>query len=373
MNIACVNEFICQEKTLEQLSTYDFKRLMKAYYKDFIDKKILDGENMPDDEESEDHITQFWKYKTGDKDLAKTSIKLFDCDSSNDTCQLTTDIYKTLWDYRQKSKSKIWKWKDKNRNSYNSYGGDTMNSFLTTYNYINEKESGLLGENSDLLNEFALYTHTIGNFVLVPYGFNQARYCRTGDYWDASLDILKGEGFKNRSGYYFTKENFMSYINYFFLWDYVNINGEIVTLFGEDIESRKGEKNEDKLLYSRLTDPENVKQFLENSIYRIKRRGIFMVTMLEIANEFYHDDDNEIFTDWKDWKVSIYYKIIMKEVFLKDSAVYSGYECVLEEISKVINKAGEQLQLAEKRKSEITKILKILGEAKRKIVDIKKD
>lgn len=41
------------------------------------------------------------------------------------------------------------------------------------------------------LKEFAALTHTIGNFTLVPRGYNVGRYSSTRDYWDLTLESLK--------------------------------------------------------------------------------------------------------------------------------------------------------------------------------------
>ena len=66
-----------------------------------------------------------------------------------------------------------------------------MNSFSTTYG-LWEKISN--GDNTKF-EVFAIRTHTVGNFVLVPYGFNRWRYSQTFDYWDKSLSILKEKGY----------------------------------------------------------------------------------------------------------------------------------------------------------------------------------
>ncbi|MDN4605905.1 hypothetical protein [Sporosarcina highlanderae] len=41
------------------------------------------------------------------------------------------------------------------------------------------------------LEKFAEHSHTIGNFIMVPKGYNAGRYSRTGDYWDLTLIDLK--------------------------------------------------------------------------------------------------------------------------------------------------------------------------------------
>lgn len=162
----------------------------------------------------------------------------FDCDSSNKTCKLATDMYHLL------------DWKKENPN----WNGDTMSSFWITYRdacnlYDKQMKSDFWEENfnqyckkyendiyekarketnEDLKNElwkivkivrykwvlldetfehykeinehdeikkFATLTHAVGNFSLVSPGDNTARAFNRGiiDYWDLSLEYWKKE------------------------------------------------------------------------------------------------------------------------------------------------------------------------------------
>lgn len=116
--------------------------------------------------------------------------------------------------------------------------------------------------------------------MLVPYGFNCARYCQTYDYWDASLKILVEEGFKTKKGLLFKKENYKRYINYFFLWDYVEKDGyKAKPLFGTEIGKQARKPNGEK----------EITEYLHNVNRYIRRRGIFMVAMLRIAKRSTND------------------------------------------------------------------------------------
>lgn len=46
------------------------------------------------------------------------------------------------------------------------------------------------------VEKFARLTHAIGNYCLVPYGFNTKRASLTDDYWDLSLVTLQGYAYK---------------------------------------------------------------------------------------------------------------------------------------------------------------------------------
>jgi hypothetical protein len=86
--------------------------------------------------------------------------------------------------------------------------------------------------------------------------------------------------------------------------------------------------------------PQNYKEitnFLKNVNWAIKRRGIFMVAMLRIASM---TDESQVeikeLENWKNWEVSIWYKLIMEEILYKDT-VMAGYDSVFKEIDGCLN------------------------------------
>ena len=190
----------------------------------------------------------------------------FDCDNSNGTCDLTGEIYWKLWGAKKQGKwgafsvpgfSELW-------------GGDTMNSFDIIYGDIVKSNPEL---KNTLEKEYSSIYTTLGNFVLVPRGFNGERSKETKDYWVKSLDILRQNGYENdKTTASFTPEkDFKKYINTFFLWDYT-------TVTGSQYEVKK------------LPDIKD-ETFLNGTIDCIKRRSIFMVALLRIGQKNQDDLD----------------------------------------------------------------------------------
>lgn len=291
---------------LDKPEKYDFKLLMQEYYKKYEGKHQNDEsykellERLPEIEAAEaDPIQQWYLYKTLDVDclLGKRSY-LFDCDGSNGTCDLTTEIYMALWP----------EWIQAN------FGGDTMNSFATTFSQYGhrsvrtvykERYCGDHKQSKELrkiFQKYAKYVSCLGNFVLVPKGFNGYRGLRScKDYWDLSLDLLKyNKDEKNRladqpdvtdvMGATLQAEAlFRRYINTFFLWDYVTKDFEVAPL----VPSHKEKMG----IYAQYPyqnpypEADEFKIFTNHVNARILRRGIFMVSMLRIATDSECKDD----------------------------------------------------------------------------------
>ncbi|MEC5424306.1 hypothetical protein QGM71_12470 [Virgibacillus sp. C22-A2] len=55
------------------------------------------------------------------------------------------------------------------------------------YEEMNSRDKSIY----EALQKFAVHSHTIGNFIMVPKGYNAGRYLRTCDYWDLTLIDLK--------------------------------------------------------------------------------------------------------------------------------------------------------------------------------------
>ncbi len=356
-----ISDFLKKEKPEE----YDFKLEMKNYYKD--NNKNVNYDGLIKEIESrikpeEDSIKNWFAYKTLEKDMGRKK-NLFDCDNSNDTCKLSELIYRYLWGWEEGKNNfrKLLILQKENNGMTNTFGGDTMNSLGTTLRKYMDKNSvneckkewdKTERDKADLdsmkhLHDFAQYTSCIGNFVLVPAGFNGHRGIHPciKDYWDLSLDYLayteKNAWLSNEKRLMKQKaaqENsaFVKYINMFFLWDYVDKNYEVKSLFAshENILGAKICSVNDVL----PEDESEFSSYFENANTYIKRRGIFMVAMLNIAYRF---EDVEIeYTNkaaWKDWKVSDIYKYIVEKVFLTDKE-YSGYEGVIEAIKNAVKK-----------------------------------
>lgn len=200
---------------------------------------------------TENAIWRILKYKC----YNKPNIR-FDCDG-NKNCDLSLEIYKKLWGNFDKK----------------VYGPDTINSFISSYK---KSKSDLNGRDDEMFRNFAVLTHTIGNFTLVPRmedkfekGFNSYRGFKYGDYWDISLQHLLKDGFNK------DKDKFQKYIDTFFLWDYVDEKYNPLSLFMNN-EEFKARKSCDINSVPRV----NYINFLDNVEYAIKRRGKFIVYML---------------------------------------------------------------------------------------------
>lgn len=244
---------------------------------------------------SEDNI-EFWLNYRNKGDT-------WDCDGSgskpNKTCRLSRDIYKVLWGWESKIENR---YKKTSSFHYMCMGPDTMNSYFKILTRVVEfvdpegkkqyfesikgkkhwskkdtSQKGFLdlvdkvrvhNEVGVLLNKYAYLTHTFGNFVLVPAGFNSGRVRATDDYWDLSLRLMKDDP------EWMPPELFQKYINTFFLWDYVDENYEIKPFFNLHSFQKKNPN-----------DLQESIQLLQTIINYIVRRGYFMVAMLKVATK----------------------------------------------------------------------------------------
>ena len=291
---------------------FDFKYLLGNYYKAYRnDKYYNDMKNDMKDECAEikeleresahdpilyDPILLWYIYRNIDKktdkknDENEKNVRLFDCDSWNGSNDLMDEIYDRLW------RNKMNKWGCSS--SHDKFGGDTMNSFATTFNAFSGKESYEESfddykekkESYDVLREYAKLTGCLGNFVLVPKGFNGYRGLAgtIRDYWDLSLHELRcdrsGQGWLDQVDMPFNK-----YINLFFLWDYVSgkKNGgyRVRPLF----KSHEAILMREKMVLPRKADGKGVSddfsEFTKKANRCILRRGAFMSAMLRISAE----------------------------------------------------------------------------------------
>ncbi|WP_339206749.1 hypothetical protein NSQ36_03220 [Bacillus sp. FSL W8-1143] len=93
-------------------------------------------------------------------------------------------IYQLLWstEYEPKPKSQL------SLDRHNLLRGETMNSFITTFNH-SKKLTSDNHLNHDF-EKFATATHCIGNFTVLPHWMNSGRYLFSQDYWDVTMYSL---------------------------------------------------------------------------------------------------------------------------------------------------------------------------------------
>lgn len=279
-----------------------------------------------------------------------------DCDGSDGRNALTLDVYKKLWNWEKGyySSGVI-----STPNFQGEFGGDTMNSMQTTFNalmgyalsksensnlrqyqknnysfmdclqiYCNYPKELLfeLQKEPDFIRFADLY-HTIGNMVLVPRRFNSGRYGKTFDFWDSSLVWLKNDGFSYGNQLLFDKRNFTKYINYFYLWDYVeSVNGEyrVKPLFNSHSNIENGNVD-NSLPWTNISNEQALKQFLKNACENISKRGFFMSILMrlrsadnpklkEISDEYFNiiqgDFLNNVHTDGYNDAVTILLRLL---------------------------------------------------------------
>ena len=385
---------------LEEL--YNRKEVSGGRDKAFYEKRLSELRSLTDDSA----LISFLKYKG----LPKFCD--FDCDGTVRKDYLRQGYYS--WFPREIYRI-LWNWKDLCRTedvefkcatikqfAHSCYehdmqmGPDTMNSFWITfsaylisiysdtYRWNNFKNTVFFkdGENgkqrnradrikefieedenyvrSEKIKEFAKLTHTVGNLVLVPAGYNGYRGTQPciKDYLDLSLDNLLhvwdgkkylGEDDRIR------KQNYIKYINTFFLWDYVDDNYEPVPLCESHRKQMEAQRKTGRLEAKGVLPPiEEIDDLCSNINDRILRRSRFMIAILRIALGIDLDGkdvgarytyDGQYRDEWADWKVSGVYKKIMEEVFAKNANddmtgrenMYSGYGQVMEKIRDTVN------------------------------------
>lgn len=183
---------------------------------------------------------------------------------------------------------------------------DIMNSFWGIYKYIlklehnkkvNKWKNGkinketfeiLLNKNYsftsidfDLLKKYALYTHTLGNLIIEPKGFNMGR--KNGDYWDIALKQLK---------IYFDliDESFWkNHIKILFLQPFVNSDYSIASLWNP--EYQHANVINPMSISKNITTESLINEFLDHCCLSIEERGkqMFMelCKKLQIGEEYF--------------------------------------------------------------------------------------
>ncbi len=294
---------------------------------------------------------------------------LADCDGWDGKCALAVSLYEQLWGWKEKEEKKyesIFRGSVfPGAKSLGLLGGDTFNSVQTTMNryvevlkderedyrkHLLEKMSirfclqlyrvfgqdfiGQLEKNKGLLG-FVQLTHTMGNLVLVPAGYNgwRGRTVSVKDYADLSLFQLlhccdgRGEAYFGTDAAE-RERRFARYINFQFLWDYVekaSDNTYRVRPLCASHEEKMRDWDDGNVWNGMKVLPR--KEELEglcgavNS--RIERRGRFMTAMLAVSIK-YPD----------------VYEYLMEEVFLTER-IYSDYREVTEAVRESVRRCGQ--------------------------------
>lgn len=320
-----------------EASRYDFKN---EYVKTDSNDEIIEPSEY---KKSSEKFVQYIK----NKELSAIS---FDCNGYGDgknneqLCTLIREIY-----------NKIWGW-DNNTAGFSAkstFGNimlvpSTMNSILSM---IKQKRNKCKLTEYDLYElDFEWYysmVHSLGNFTLVPVGFDEERNKRFLSYWDLSLNELKNNGCDGLK-----KDDFAKFINFFFLWDYVDENAQPISILSN--HKRFVQKNTNpfydnhqKIINGKkaaaTAEIREIDSFFENARYAINRRGLFMCLMLKFQQEFGSEKYNEL----------------VQAVFLKSDSVYSDYKEVINAIKDAGFDIDKILTRYEKQAFGMSKIIAI--------------
>lgn len=189
-----------------------------------------------------------------------------------------------------------------------------INNYKKIEELLNEsfKDDGCIIRILKNLKEFATLTHTIGNFTLVPKGYNVSRRNSTEDYWDLTLEAQRA---------FLGNKAFEEMVHRYRLEDYVVKNGtniQVKPLFsGHSFENILSKEKVDFLFQSKeptiLNDLseslfkqkcKELDECLVSINKRIKLRGNKLVDILkrkvvafEIASEDKKAEDSTVFLE----------------------------------------------------------------------------
>lgn len=279
-------EFECDDENYKKLETF----MRYFIYKTQADVPALQLKN----------TAEFIKKNFGYRPV-------YDPDGSNKSAyyQIVIEIYKHLWNWqRENDFAEV----DKNIFDNCLFGPDTMNSvqnalnlavganslykFVNKYYSCKNNDVDELGIKKDIkikdiyaekiwkeIVQYIDWYHTLGNFVLVPAGFNNWRGRRNEikDFWDLSLNYLKENGTKINVKGIFDKSKFNEYINYFFLWDYVE-HKDCDYIF-KNISHNPCESGQSQFSLDFFGETRKI----------IERRGRFMIAMLMLEQDLYKE------------------------------------------------------------------------------------
>lgn len=202
-----------------------------------------------------------------------------------------------------------------NRYSLELYANPTLNQSFKNELHLNI-----------FLEKYLEIYHSIGNFGLVPARFNAWRGLsgqfdgvKIDDYFDLSLSYLKKYGWSNAFNVNGSNPtDYYRYINYFFLWDYVDNNGYPIDL----------QRN-------------SLQYYCKNITKIIKRRSYFMVALLRL---------NEVLGIEK-------YSELRNKIFNYDNLIYNGYDEVIVKIQNYLDESNDSLhEILEQLKTDISNV-----------------
>lgn len=155
--------------------------------------------------------------------------------------------------------------------------GFTWNQFL-----IENFDQFAKVNNCPEMVQFALLTHSIGNIVIVPKGFNASRYLPHFDYWDLSLNSLKkiymgekvGNSFSDKTlksarMYMSSYSSWNSFIDFHYLNGYVDEDSNVLPFWEAHFERTKP------------INREEIINFLMKVNYLIENRGKKILSEIE--------------------------------------------------------------------------------------------
>lgn len=286
-------------------------------------------------------------YKADEKEFMNMLVKRF-AKSCYEDMEMGPDTMNSFWitfcAYLISFCDDTYKWNGNFKNTFLFKAGENgeqrKRAIRLKSDIENRVETRINNKNID---RFAQLTHTIGNMVLVPAGYNGYRGTKhyLKDYFDLSLYNLLYSWDNNN---YLDKKDserqrkFREYINTFFLWDYVDETYDVKPL----CESHK-EKMREKTMNGTNVLPEKkeIDDLCIEINKRIERRSCFMLAMLKIALGMNYNGKSEYEycqeqrKEWWEWNVSGIYKLFMHKVFLNDN-FYDGYGDVIEKMADVV-------------------------------------
>lgn len=320
-----------------EASRYDFKN---EYVKTDASDEIVEPSEY---KKSSEKFAQYIKNK------ALSEIP-FNCNgygdgkSNEQSCSLIREIYNTIWG-RDSNASGL--------GAKSSFGNImlapcTMNSVVSM---IKQKTNKRKLTDDDLFElDFEWYysmIHCLGNFTLAPVRFDEERSKRFLSYWDLSLNELKNNGFDDLK-----KDDFAKFINFFFLWDYVDDSAQPVSILLNHkrfVQKNTNDicDNHQQIINGKKADVNaqmcETDSFFENAGYAINRRGLFMCLMLKFQKEFGSEKYSEL----------------VQAVFLKSDSVYSDYKEVINAIRNAGFDIDKILTSYEKQAFGLSKIIAI--------------
>lgn len=137
------------------------------------------------------------------------------------------------------------------------YPASHLNTLIDAHNY---KKFDIIKNNFSEFEKFAVLTHTIGNFTVLPHWMNTGRYNFSQDYWDLTLNSL----------YTFLSpiNGWEPFVKKYCLYAFVNEKLEPVELWTGHFSGAVS------------PDENQIESFLKNVNLRIEKRGMLLTKLL---------------------------------------------------------------------------------------------